>query len=86
MLAASSAFEPLLRGLPIKLNFAADDADELADRMTELASAPASRLELIGKELRERVEREHSNDHWAAEVVSVAEGLLERPAMRDAPA
>ena len=86
VLAASSAFEPLLRGVPIKLNFAADDADELADRMAELARVPASRLELIGKELRERVEREHSNDHWAAEVVSVAEGLLESPAMRDAPA
>ena len=86
VLAASSAFEPLLRGLPIKLSFGADDAHELADRMTELARAPASRVELIGKELRERVEREHSNDHWAAEVVSVAEGLLQRPAMRDAPA
>jgi len=86
VLAASSAFEPLLRGIPIRLNFAADDADELADRMTELARAPTSRLELIGKELRERVKREHSSDHWAAEVVSVAEWLLESPAIRDAPA
>jgi len=86
VLAASSAFESLLRDLPLKLNFAADDADELADRMTELAGASASWLELIGKELCERVTREHSNEHWAAEVVSVAEGLLESQTMRDAPA
>ncbi len=78
VLAASRAVRPLLQGLPVSLGFPPEDAAGLAERLAELAATPQPTLEVVGKELRRRVQRDHSNFHWASEVIAVAEKLWNR--------
>jgi glycosyltransferase involved in cell wall biosynthesis len=73
VLAASRAFDSLLEGLPLDLRFAPDDLDGLTEGIVGLARASSAELASISRELRSRVEREHSNDHWADQVVSVSQ-------------
>ncbi len=75
VLAASRAFDGLLEGLPLDLRFAPDDLDGLTERIVGLARASNAELALISSELRSRVEREHSNDHWADQVVAVSQAV-----------
>jgi glycosyltransferase involved in cell wall biosynthesis len=64
------ASNPALDGfLPPELRFAQDDADALAARIRAFAGADRAAL---GRELRARVEREHSVDGWADRVVELA--------------
>jgi glycosyltransferase involved in cell wall biosynthesis len=64
------ASNPALDGfLPTELRFAREDSEELAARIRELASADRAAL---GRELRARVEREHSVETWADRVVEAA--------------
>jgi len=55
--------------LPPALRFGRDDVDGLADRIRSLATADRAAL---GRDLRGKVEREHSVDGWARRVVEVA--------------
>jgi glycosyltransferase involved in cell wall biosynthesis len=64
------ASNPALDGfLPAELRFGRDDAEELAERIRALARADRSGL---GRELRAKVERDHSVDGWADRVVELA--------------
>jgi glycosyltransferase involved in cell wall biosynthesis len=64
------ASNPALDGfLPAQLRFGREDADELATRIRELAVADRAAL---GRELRNRVERDHSVETWADRVVEAA--------------
>jgi glycosyltransferase involved in cell wall biosynthesis len=70
-LASGPAFAGLL---PHSLRFRSDDAEALADRIVELAQmAPEQRAEL-GRELRGRVQADHSVEHWAEAVLAAAGG------------
>lgn len=82
VVAASSAVGPLLRDLPVNLTFTPEDAAGLADRLVELAGTSDATLEVVGTELRHRVELDHSNAHWAREVVAVADELWACPVAR----
>ena len=75
VLAASRAFEGLLDGLPLELRFEPDDLDGLTERIAELGRASSAEMTLISSELRSRVEREHSNDHWADRVVAASDSV-----------
>jgi glycosyltransferase involved in cell wall biosynthesis len=59
--------------LPAELRFERDDPDGLADRIAWLADADRAAL---GRELRERVERDHDVQGWADRVLAVARGEL----------
>ena len=64
------ASNPALDGfLPDELRFERDDPDGLAARIRPLATADWSPL---GRELRARVEREHSVEGWADRIVELA--------------
>jgi glycosyltransferase involved in cell wall biosynthesis len=64
------ASNPALDGfLPAELRFAREDAHELAARIRALTAADRAAL---GRELRARVERDHSVESWAARVVEAA--------------
>ncbi|MEN3341490.1 MAG: colanic acid/amylovoran biosynthesis glycosyltransferase [Actinomycetota bacterium] len=58
--------------LPRSLRFPCDDDEALARRLAELAALPVDRRGLLGRELRARVEREHSVGHWADAVLAAA--------------
>jgi glycosyltransferase involved in cell wall biosynthesis len=66
VLASNPAFDGLL---PESLRFGRDDPESLARGIRELAGADRAAL---GRELRERVVRDHSVDEWARRVVAVA--------------
>jgi glycosyltransferase involved in cell wall biosynthesis len=68
------ASNPVFSGfLPDSLRFGRERPDELAEALQTFAALQApARLE-IGRTLRERVVREHSVDHWAEQVIAVAE-------------
>jgi glycosyltransferase involved in cell wall biosynthesis len=68
------ASNPVFAGfLPDSLRFGREHPDELAAALgTFAALEPAERAEL-GRNLRGRVAREHSVDHWAEQVVAAAE-------------
>ena len=66
------ASNPALDGfLPDGMRFERDDPETLAVRLRELASADRAAL---GRELRARVEREHSVENWADRIVELARG------------
>jgi glycosyltransferase involved in cell wall biosynthesis len=70
VLVSNPAFHGLLRDLPIQLTYREGDDRALAARIAELASAEPASWSVTVKELRSRVEREHSLDHWADGVAS----------------
>lgn len=87
VLFSSPAFAPLGAGSPLALGFPESDHAALAGRLVELAHASPASLTQLGGWLRERVEREHSLEHWAAGVAAYAEELrLPRAARRTARA
>jgi glycosyltransferase involved in cell wall biosynthesis len=79
VLASSPAFASMLEGLSIDLRFSGHDVAVLTERIVTLASASDTTLEQIGRELRRRVETEHSLTHWAGAVVAL---VAERSANR----
>ena len=65
VLASNPALDELL---PPELLFPRDDADALAARITEIVGADRA---AIGRDLRTRVERDHSVEGWADRVLAV---------------
>jgi glycosyltransferase involved in cell wall biosynthesis len=66
---SNPVFASLLAGLPLELAFSEGDAKDLARRMEDLI-CHREELDGVGKTLRDRVERDHSVDHWADQVIS----------------
>ena len=70
---ASEGFEPLVGGIEPPLRFAQDDAAEprrrVCARCTTRGRSGGARS---ARELRERVVRDHSVEHWAERVVEAA--------------
>jgi glycosyltransferase involved in cell wall biosynthesis len=78
VLVAEPAFDSLVEGLPLELQFRG--ADGLARALAAFAAAEAAVREGIGLELRRRVEVGHSVDGWADAVTRIVAGLRRRPA------
>jgi glycosyltransferase involved in cell wall biosynthesis len=72
VLVASPGFDSLVEGLEPSLRFTQDDPRELALRIRALHDAGIAARHRLGAELRERVRRDDSVDHWADEVVAAA--------------
>jgi glycosyltransferase involved in cell wall biosynthesis len=68
VLASNPALDELL---PAALRFPRDDPGALAERIREIARADRA---AIGRELRARVERDHSVEGWAERLLEVAAG------------
>jgi len=72
VLVASDGFAALTDGIEPPLRFVQDDAASLAERIRGLVDAgPEGRASAAG-ELRRRVARDHSVDHWADAIVAAA--------------
>jgi glycosyltransferase involved in cell wall biosynthesis len=69
-LVASGGFESLVGGIKPSLRFDQDDPQSLAAGLRALAAAGPEERRRIGLELRERVRRDHSTDHWADAVLA----------------
>jgi glycosyltransferase involved in cell wall biosynthesis len=67
---ASPGFDPLVGGIEPPLRFDQDDAENLAATLRALAAAGPEERRRIGLELRRRVCRDHSTDHWADAVLA----------------
>jgi glycosyltransferase involved in cell wall biosynthesis len=72
VLVASPGFDSLVAGIEPALRFRQDDVDDLAGRIRALVEIGAAERRRIGRELRERVTRDHSVGHWADCVVEAA--------------
>jgi glycosyltransferase involved in cell wall biosynthesis len=72
VLVSNPGFDSLVAGIEPSLQFPQDDAQALAVRISALVGAGPEARGLIGRELRGRVERDHSVEHWADRVVEAA--------------
>lgn len=72
VLVSNPGFARLVEGIEPPLTFPQDDSETLAERIRALVSIGAEGRTRIGKELRSRVEREHSVQHWAERVIEEA--------------
>lgn len=72
VLVASDGFSPLVEGIEPQLRFVQDDAASLAERIRGLLAAGAAGRAAAGDELRQRVARDHSVEHWADAIVAAA--------------
>jgi glycosyltransferase involved in cell wall biosynthesis len=73
VLVSNPGFGTLVEGIAPSLRFPQDDAQALADRVRALVEAGPDARALIGRELRARVERDHSVDRWAERVLEAAQ-------------
>ena len=73
VLVSNPAFSDLLEDLPIRARFPAGDHRTLSDRIVAIAAADDEARETTAKELRLRVERDHSVGHWAEAVARALE-------------
>ena len=76
VVASNPVFGPLLSGLPHVLSFREGDPDSLAETLAGLALSGVPALNTLGTELRCRVERSHSVEHWAGRVVEAATSVV----------
>jgi glycosyltransferase involved in cell wall biosynthesis len=72
VLVSNPGFDGLVAGLDPPLRFPQDDAAALAERIRGLLAAGPDGRARIGRELRARVERDHSVEHWADRVIEAA--------------
>ena len=72
VLVSNPGFDSLLAGIEPPLSFPQDDAQVLAERIRGLVDAGPEARASIGRELRARVERDHSVGHWADGVLEAA--------------
>ena len=72
VLVASDGFAPLVDGVEPPLRFVQDDASSLAERIRGLVDAGPAGRAAAGEELRRRVVRDHSVEHWADAIVAAA--------------
>jgi glycosyltransferase involved in cell wall biosynthesis len=70
VLVASEGFAELVDGIEPPLRFTQDDARSIAECIRGLAAAGPDVRRSIGEELRLRVQRDHSVERWADEVVT----------------
>lgn len=68
---SNTAFSKLLEDLPLPMLFREGDPSSLADRFVAYAALSGNERRAIAQTLRERIEREHSLDHWADAVSEV---------------
>jgi glycosyltransferase involved in cell wall biosynthesis len=73
VLVSNPGFDSLVEGIEPSLQFPQDDAQALADRIRALVDAGPEARARIGRELRARVERDHSVDRWAERVLKAAQ-------------
>jgi glycosyltransferase involved in cell wall biosynthesis len=69
VLVASEGFEPLVGGVEPPLRFEQDDVASIAGRIRALGDAGPAGRRAVGEELRARVARSHSVEHWADAVL-----------------
>ena len=72
VLVSNPGFAGLVAGFEPSLRFQQDDALSLAERISALVAAGPETRARIGRELRARVERDHSVDRWAERVLEAA--------------
>ncbi len=72
VLVSNPGFDALVAGIEPALQFPQDDAVALAERIRALVEAGPDVRAAIGRELRARVERDHSVEHWADRVLEAA--------------
>jgi len=72
VLVASEGFAPLVDGIEPPLRFVQDDAASIAERIEGLVAVGPDGRAAVGAELRRRVARDHSVEHWAAAIVAAA--------------
>jgi glycosyltransferase involved in cell wall biosynthesis len=72
VLVSNPGFDELVAGIEPSLRFPQDDAQALAERIRALDEAGPEARARIGRELRGRVRRGHSVDHWAERVLEAA--------------
>ena len=72
VLVSNPGFDSLVGGIEPPLRFPQDDARALAERIRALIAAGPDARGQIGRELRARVERDHSVTHWAERVIEAA--------------
>lgn len=72
VLVSNPVFDSFTSGLAAPLQFGRDDPAELADRIAGLAALPAEPRAALGRELHDRVAKDHSVEHWADAVLEVA--------------
>jgi glycosyltransferase involved in cell wall biosynthesis len=70
VLVSNPGFDSLVAGIDPPLQFPQDDARALAERVQGLLTAGPEVRARIGRELRTRVERDHSVEHWADRVIA----------------
>jgi glycosyltransferase involved in cell wall biosynthesis len=75
-LVSNPSFAELLGGIEPSLRFPRGDAAELALRISELAGLKPSARAVIAAELRLRVERDHSLEHWSDAVRDAADRAI----------
>jgi len=73
VLVSNPGFESLVAGIKPSLRFPQDDALALAERISALVAVGPEARASIGRELRTRVERDHSVDRWAERVLEAAQ-------------
>jgi glycosyltransferase involved in cell wall biosynthesis len=73
VIASNPVFDRLLDGLLVPLDFARDDPEGLAARIERLAMMTLAQRASIGRVLRERVAAGHSVQHWAEQILEVAQ-------------
>jgi glycosyltransferase involved in cell wall biosynthesis len=72
VLVSNPGFDSLVGDIEPSLMFPQDDAAALAGRIRALLELGPDARAAIGRELRARVERDHSVEHWASRVVEAA--------------
>jgi glycosyltransferase involved in cell wall biosynthesis len=73
VIASNPVFDELLDGLLVPLQFARDDPEQLAGRIERLAMMTPAQRASIGRVLRDRVAAGHSVQHWAEQILEVAQ-------------
>ena len=71
-LASYAGFAPLFAGIEPPLAFERGTPETLADRLASLAALSSDERAAIGRELRERVARDHSVEAWAERMMGLA--------------
>ncbi len=73
VLASERSFDRLFEGIEPALSFERGRPETFADRLAALAALSDDERHAIGRELRDRVRREHSVDTWADAIVRLAD-------------
>jgi glycosyltransferase involved in cell wall biosynthesis len=71
VIASNPVFDDFLDELPVRLQFARDDPEQLAGRIERLAAMPPAHRASIGRVLRERVAADHSVQNWAERILEL---------------